>query len=64
MSSKKGRYEVFKAEDGKWYFNRIAGNGKVEHPSQGYFKRGNAIQAIARCMKSTAHYAIVDRPKL
>jgi len=61
MSSKKGRYEIFQGEDDKWYFNRIAGNHEVEHPSQGYSTRGNAIAAIGRCMEDTSHYAIVDR---
>jgi Domain of unknown function (DUF1508). len=64
MSSSKGRYEIFKGKDGKWYFNRLAGNGWVEHPSQGYSKRGNAVQAIRRCMADTNHYKITDRGEL
>ncbi len=63
MSSKKGRYEVFQGKDDKWYFNRIAGNGGVEHPSEGYSTRGNAIAAIGRCMEDTSHYIIMDREK-
>ncbi len=61
--SRKGRYEVFQGGDDKFYFNRIAGNGETEHPSQGYSTKGNAIAAIGRCMEDTSHYVICDRPE-
>ncbi len=64
MVSKKGRYEVFQGGDAQWYFNRIAGNGEIEHPSEGYSTRGNAIAAIGRCMEDTSHYIITEREEL
>ena len=61
MSSIKGRYEIFRGEDDLWYFNRIAGNNEIEHPSEGYVSRGNAVRAIGTCMEDTSHYVITDR---
>ena len=58
---RKGRYEIFKGADGQWYFNRIAGNGQIEHPSEGYSTKGNAVRAIGTCMRDTSHYKIEDR---
>lgn len=59
--SKKGRYEIFKGEDDQWYFNRVAGNGQIEHPSEGYSTKGNAVRAIGTCMADTSHYEIKER---
>jgi len=58
---RQGKYEYWQATDGLWYFNRVAGNGEVEHPSEGYSTKGNAIQAIGRCMADTSDYEIVPR---
>ena len=63
MSSKTGRYEWFEADDGLFYYNCIAGNGEIEHPSEGYSTKGNCIQAIGRDMADTSHYDIVQRPE-
>ena len=62
MTSKTGKYEYFQGEDNLWYFNRVAGNGEVEHPSEGYVSKGGAIAAIGRLMDDSSHYDIVERP--
>jgi len=56
-----GKYEYWQATDGLWHFNRVDGDGEVEHPSEGYSTKGNAIQAIGRCMADTSDYEIVPR---
>jgi uncharacterized protein YegP (UPF0339 family) len=61
MSGKQGKYEYWHAGDDKWYFNRVAANGEVEHPSEGYSSKSNMIQAIGRAMADTSHYQIVER---
>lgn len=39
---------IFRGENGKWYFHRVAGNGRVISSSQGYRRRWNAKRAARR----------------
>ncbi|MHC5062311.1 MAG: DUF1508 domain-containing protein [Planctomycetota bacterium] len=60
LSSTKGRYDLHKTKDGKWYFTRVAGNGAVEMYSKRYSRRHNAVQAISRVTNDTRHYKVAD----
>ena len=40
--------ELWQAPNGRWYFHRVAGNGRVTDSSQGYTLRRNARKAIFR----------------
>lgn len=42
------KIELFEGRDGKWYFHRKAGNGKISAPSQGYTHRRSARSAAKR----------------
>jgi uncharacterized protein YegP (UPF0339 family) len=62
LKGRVGRYEFWQSEkNGKWYFNCVAPNGEVQHPSQGYTTKGSCVAAIGRCMEDTTHYNIVQR---
>lgn len=42
------RWEVFKGEDGQFYFRRLAGNNEVVAQSEGYLKRRDAVEEAER----------------
>lgn len=43
-----GRIDVFQGENRKWYFHRVADNGKITAASQGYRSRWNAKRAARK----------------
>lgn len=42
MTARSAKVEMWEAENGKWYFHRRNGNGRVTNPSQGYTLRRSA----------------------
>jgi hypothetical protein len=45
-----GRYRLLQAVDGQWYFNVVAGNGRVVGTSELYTTKSNAERAVATVM--------------
>ena len=48
-------FEVFKGKDAQWYFRRVAANGKIVHPSEGYKRRKDAVD---ECHREDKHLAV------
>lgn len=42
------RAELKLGSDGKWYYHRRAGNGRITDPSQGYASQAGARRAAKR----------------
>jgi len=45
--TRRARFEVFRGEDGQWYFRVVGGNGEIMSQSEGYTTRSNARRAVA-----------------
>lgn len=55
--TRRARFEVFRGEDGQWYFHHIAANGEVTIQSEGYASRSNARRAVATFRRRIAEMA-------
>lgn len=48
MSSRDPKVELYLGENGRWYFHKLNGNGKITEPSQGYKHKQSAVRAAKR----------------
>ena len=53
------KFEIFKGEDGNWYFRIVARNGKVIANSEGY-ERKDSIRRIIRSILNTKKAKMVE----
>lgn len=54
------RLEVWKSPDGKHHYHRVAGNGEVTDPSQGYASRSHAVRAAREDEPSLPIHVLVE----
>lgn len=54
------KFEVFKGEDGQYYFRLRSSNGKIVAPSEGYKRKQSALKTIAAIQKKAADAEIQD----
>lgn len=59
MPGKKPTFDLFKGEDGQYYFNLVAPNGETVASSEGYESRSGAENGI-RAVKEYAPQAEID----
>lgn len=57
------RIEIFRGEDGDWYFRRVARNGERGNPSEGYTRRSGAIRAAIRWNRDVPPENYVDKTR-
>jgi len=54
------KFVIFKDKKKEWRFNLKAKNGKIIATSEGYKKKGGAINGAISVMKNAEHAVIVD----
>ena len=59
MAGKKPTFDLFKGEDGQYYFNLVAPNGETIATSEGYERKAGAENGI-RAVKEYAPQAEID----
>lgn len=56
----KAKFELFKGRGKKWFFRLKATNGKIIAQSEGYNKRGSALNGIQSVRKNAAKAELVE----
>lgn len=54
------QYQIFKGEDGNWYWRLVGKNGEIAAQSQAYTRRSNAIRAAKRMPELAATTVIAE----
>lgn len=50
----RAKFEVFKGEDGKWYFHLTANNNEIIAQSEGYEAKAGALNGIKAVKEAVA----------
>lgn len=55
--SRRARFQVFRGDDGQWYWRAIGANGEITAQSEGYVSRSNARRAVVVFKRRIAEMA-------